>query len=149
MSASPLDLHAALTAKHAQHVVLVHFPIALSLASWLFDLLARWRRSPALAAAAYCNLVGAAISSLAAVATGLAAWQLQLGGARLKGNLRLHLVFAVTCSAMLWLLWWLRARERRTAQAPGGLYFALAALAAAMIALTGHLGGFLSGVNGG
>jgi uncharacterized membrane protein len=147
MSANPFDLHSALLARHAQHVVLVHFPIALSMASWVFEVLARWRRSPALAAAAYYNLVGAATSSLAALATGLAAWQLQLSGARLRGNLRLHLVFALVCSALLWVLWFMRARHRRTAQAPGVLYFVMATLAAAAIALTGHLGGFLSGVN--
>lgn len=148
MSANAFDLHAALTAKHAQHVVVVHFPIALAFASWAFDLLARWRHSPALAAAAYCNLTGAAITSLAAIVTGLAAWQLQLAGARLKGNLRLHLIFAVLSSVMLWLLWLRRSRLRRTGQSPGPADALLAVLAAGLIALTGHLGGFLSGVNG-
>ena len=41
---SPFDLKAALTARHAQHVVLVHFPIALFLAGVAFDLAARWTR---------------------------------------------------------------------------------------------------------
>ena len=144
---SPFDVRSALMAKHAQHVVIVHFPIALPLMSWLFNLLARWRCSLALAAAAYYNLAWAAISSLAAVATGLAAWQRQLGGARLKGNLRLDLVLAVVCSVMLWVLWRIRAQHRLPARAPGKLYFTLAALTTAAIALTGHLGGFLSGVN--
>ena len=144
---SPFDVRTVLLAKHAQHVVIVHFPIALSLMSWFFDLLAQWRRSPALAAAAYYNLAWAAISSPVAVATGLAAWQLQLGGVRLKGNLRLHLVLAVACAVMLWILWGIRARHRRAARPPGKLYFALAALTAAAIGLTGHLGGFLSGIN--
>jgi uncharacterized membrane protein len=48
---NPFDVRIVLLAKHAQHVVIVHFPIALSLMSWFFDLLARSRRSPALAAA--------------------------------------------------------------------------------------------------
>ena len=113
---SPFDVRTVLLAKHAQHVVIVHFPIAPSLMSWFFDLLARWRRSPALAAAAYYNLAWAAVSSLAAVATGIAAWQLQLGGVRLKGNLRLHLVFAVACAVVLWVLWGIRAQHRRTAR---------------------------------
>jgi uncharacterized membrane protein len=94
-------------------------------------------------------LVGAAISSLAAIATGLGAWQWQLGGARLKGNLRLHLVFAVACSAMLWMLWWLRARHRQRGESPGTAYYACAAITAVLVALTGHLGGFVSGVNSG
>jgi uncharacterized membrane protein len=144
---SPFDIKSALLAKHAQHVVIVHFPIALSLMSWFFDVLARWRRSLALASAAYYNLAWAAISSLGAVATGLAAWQWQLGGARLKGNLRLHLIFALMCSVMLWVLWLLRKRDHRAAKPPGTLYFLLATIAAVAIAVTGHLGGFLSGVN--
>jgi uncharacterized membrane protein len=144
---NPFDLRAALTEEHAQHVALVHFPIALSLVSWLFDLLGRWRRNPTLAAAAYYNLAGAALSSVVAATTGLAAWQLQLAGARLKGNLRLHLVFALASSTMIWVLWYLRARQRRNGRGPGLRYFALAAVAAMLIAATGRLGGFLSGVN--
>ena len=103
--------------------------------------------NPALAAAAYYNLAAAAIASVPAVVTGIAAWQLQLGGARLKGNLRLHLILALSCSVMLWALWWMRARYRSSAEHPAKLYFVLASVAAAAIALTGHLGGFLSGVN--
>jgi uncharacterized membrane protein len=145
---NPFDVRSALLARHAQHVVIVHFPIALSIMSWLFDLLALRQRKPTLAAAAYYNLVAAALLSIPAIATGLTAWQLQLGGARLRGNLRLHLVVAIIGSAMLWILWRLRRQYRRAAQPPGAAYFALAAVAAAAIALTGHLGGFVSGVEG-
>jgi len=35
---NPFDVKSVLLAKHAQHVVIVHFPIALSLMSWFFDL---------------------------------------------------------------------------------------------------------------
>ena len=35
---NPWDIRAALLAKHAQHVVLIHFPIALFLAGVAFDL---------------------------------------------------------------------------------------------------------------
>ena len=50
---NPFDLKATLLAKHAQHVVLIHFPIALFMASFAFDLLALWRRDRNLATAAY------------------------------------------------------------------------------------------------
>ena len=33
VSVNPFDLKAALLAKHAQHVVLIHFPIALFMAN--------------------------------------------------------------------------------------------------------------------
>ena len=143
---SPFDVRSILLAKHAQHIVIVHFPIALSLASLFLDVVARWRRTPELATAAYYNLVGATISSLVAIVTGLGAWQWLLEGAKLKGNLRLHLVFAIICSGMLWWLWWLRARQRRVGRPPGAMYFVVAMVMAVMIALTGHLGGILSGV---
>jgi uncharacterized membrane protein len=37
---NPFDLKAALLAKHAQHPVIIHFPIALFIASLAFDFLA-------------------------------------------------------------------------------------------------------------
>src|SRR5438874_1845315 len=86
-----ISLKAALLARHAQHPVIIHFPIALFIASVGFDLLALWKTNPAIARAAYYNLVASAISAPLAIATGLAAWQWQLEGARLKGNLALHL----------------------------------------------------------
>jgi hypothetical protein len=48
---------------------------------------------------------------------------------------------------MIWLVWWLHFRaRRRSAQLP--IYrLPVEFLAVAIIALTGHLGGFLSGVN--
>jgi uncharacterized membrane protein len=144
---NPFDIKAVLLAKHAQHVVLIHFPIALFMASFAFDLLARWRRDRALATAAYYNLIGAAVAALPAAATGLVAWQWQLEGERLKGNLQLHLILGLTSSVMIWLLAWWRTRRRRTSQESlTVVYLAVELVAVAVIALTGHLGGILSGV---
>src|SRR6266480_4016475 len=124
-SPNPFDLKAALMAGHAQHPVIVHFPIALFIASAVFDILAIWRKEPVLAAVGYFNLVGAAITVPFAIATGLAAWQWQLEGATLKGNLRLHLVFALTTAAFILLLSWKRSRLRSRGEAPRAMYFAL------------------------
>ena len=71
----PFDLKAALLAGHAQHPVIIHFPIGLFIASVVFDLLAVWRKQPMLAAVAYYNLLGAALTIPIAIATGLGAWQ--------------------------------------------------------------------------
>ena len=38
MSVNPFDIKTVLLAKHAQHVVLIHFPIALFTAAVAFDL---------------------------------------------------------------------------------------------------------------
>ena len=145
-SPNPFDLKAALLQGHAQHPVIVHFPIALFIASAVFDILAIWRKQPVLAAVAYFNLVGAAITVPLAVATGLGAWRWQLEGARLKGNLELHLICALTSASLILLLFWTRSRLRAKGDSPRAFYFAVMALGLMMITLTGHLGGILSGV---
>jgi len=146
---NPFDPKSVLLAKHAQHVVLIHFPIALFVAGVIFDLLAVWKQSRGLAEAAYYNLTAAAISVFPAVATGLLAWQWQLEGKRLKGLLLLHLVFGIASAAVIWLVWWLHFRIRRAPGSHLGAYrLAIELLSLPLVALTGHLGGFLSGVNG-
>ena len=140
------DLKAALLARHAQHPVIVHFPIALFIMSALFEVLAVWRKQPIFESVAYFNLLAAAISIPFTIATGLAAWQFQLEGATLKGNLRLHLVFAITTATLMLVLFWRRFRLRKNGRSPRIGYFALLALGLVMITVTGHLGGILSGV---
>jgi uncharacterized membrane protein len=145
-SPNPFDVKAALLAGHAQHPVMVHFPIALFIASVVFDILAIWRKQPILATVGYFNLVGAAITVPFAIATGLGAWRWQLEGATLKGNLRLHLICALTSAAFILSLCWKRSRLRAKGQSPRVSYFVSLALGVVMIAVTGHLGGILSGV---
>ena len=145
-AANLFALRAWLLAPHAQHPVIVHFPIALFIMSAVFELFAIWRKQPLFASVAYYNLLAAAISIPFTIATGLAAWQWQLEGATLKGNLRLHLIFALTTATIILALFWKRSRLRSKAEKPSGAYFALMVLGLLMITLTGHLGGILSGV---
>ena len=144
---NPFDLKTALLAKHAQHVVMIHFPIALFITAVAFDLVAQWTKRRGLAQAAYYNLLVAAISTVPVLATGLLAWQFQLEGQKLKGILLLHLVLACISTVLIWLVWWVHFRaRRRTVYLP--IYrLALEVLAVGLVALTGHLGVFLSGVN--
>jgi uncharacterized membrane protein len=147
---NPFDLKAALLAKHAQHPVVIHFPIALFVISVAFDLLAIWRRNPAMAKAAYYNLLAAALMAPVAIATGLTAWQWQQEGAKLKGNLLLHFTFALSASGMIWLLCGWRVRGRKFPErTPGVIYIALALATLLLVALAGHLGGIVSGVESG
>src|SRR5258706_11521593 len=99
-----------LLAKHAQHVVLIHFPIALFPAAVTFDYLGQWTKNRALAAAAYFNLLLAAVLTVPAVLTGFAAWQWALEGQKLKGILLLHLVQGCLSSALIWLVLWIHWR---------------------------------------
>ena len=140
------DVKAALLARHAQHPVIVHFPIALFIASAIFELVAVWRKQPAFASAAYFNLLGAAISIPFTIATGFGAWQWQLEGATLKGNLQLHLICALTSAALILGLCWRRWRLWQRRERPPVSYFITMTVAMMMVTLTGHLGGILSGV---
>jgi uncharacterized membrane protein len=145
---NPFDLKTALLARHAQHVVLIHFPIALFISGAVFDLIAHWTKRRGLADAAYYNLLAAAISTFPVLATGILAWQFQLEGQKLKGILLLHLLVACVSSVMIWLVWWVHFRARRRTAALPNYRLALELLGVGIIALTGHSGGFLSGVNG-
>src|SRR5579864_9245173 len=144
---NPFDLKTVLLAKHAQHVVLIHFPIALFITAVAFDVVGQWTEQRGLAAAAYYNLLAAAISTLPVLATGLLAWRFKLEGQKLKGTLLLHLVLACVPTVLIWLVWWVHFRARRRSDFLPGYRFAVEFLAVGIVALTGHLGGFLSGVN--
>jgi uncharacterized membrane protein len=112
----------------------------------VFELLAIWRKQPLFATVAYYNLLCAAISIPFTIATGVAAWQWQLEGAALKGNLRIHLGFATATSAIILFLFWRRYSLRKNDHPPRAGYFTLTAIGLVMITATGHLGGILSGV---
>jgi uncharacterized membrane protein len=149
MSTNPFDVRTVVLARHAQHVVLIHFPIALFIAAVGFDYLAQWTKNRTLAAAAYFNLLVAAVSTLPVVATGLIAWQWALEGQKLKGILLMHLVLGCVSSALIWLVFWIHFRARRHPEESLPNYRLLVeAVAVLLVGLTGHLGGFLSGVNG-
>lgn len=146
--AKAFDPGTVLLAKHAQHVVLVHFPIALFITGVAFDLAAQWTKRKALAEAGYYNLLFAAISTLPVIVTGLLAWHFQLEGERLKGLLLMHLVLGSTSGVLICAVWWAHFRARRRGVAAPGYVRVVECVAVAAVGLTGHLGGFLSGVSG-
>jgi uncharacterized membrane protein len=149
MSVNPFDIKTVLLAKHAQHVVLIHFPIALFTAAVAFDYLALWTKNRMLTAVAYFNLLLAAVSTVPVVATGLAAWQWALEGQKLKGILLMHLVLGSLSSVLIWFVFWIHLRVRRHPEESLPKYrLPIEAVAVLLVGLTGHLGGFLSGVNG-
>lgn len=146
---NPFDPKTVFLAKHAQHVVLIHFPIALFTVAVVFDYLSQWTKNQTLAAAAYLNIVIAAVSTLPVVATGLIAWQWALEGQRLKGILLVHLILGCLVSALMWLVFWIHSRARHPEDKPLPRYrLPIEASAVLLVVLTAHLGGILSGVNG-
>ena len=85
----------------------------------------------------------AAFATLPVLLTGLLAWPWQLGGHKLKGIiLPQHRVLGVTSSVLIWLVWWMHRRPRWNAYR-----LPLELFAAFVVAITAHLGGFLSGIN--
>jgi uncharacterized membrane protein len=149
MSESPFDIRTVLLAKHAQHVVLIHFPIALFIAAIVFDFCAQWTKNLTLAAVAYFNLLLAAISTIPVVATGIIAWRLALDGQKLKGILLEHLVLGCISTVLIWLVFWIHLRAGRNPRYPlPNFRLPIEAIAVLLVGFTGHLGGFLSGVNG-
>jgi len=130
-------------ARHAQHVVLVHFPIALFLIGVLFDLVSRIKQDSRLATTAHVNLTAAAICVVPEYLTGLLAWRFALDGQRLHGLLLYHMIMASATAILILAVWWVRSRTRL--QPMVAIVIELAG--ALSISLTAHLGGFLSGVN--
>ncbi len=61
----------AVTQTHPTHPMVVHFPIALTGAAFLFILLAWWKNNTTLEQAAFFNIVLAAISTIVAGVTGI------------------------------------------------------------------------------
>lgn len=144
----PFDLRAALFAKHAQHVALVHFPIGLFIVGAVFDFLAQSANRAHFAIVAYYNFLVAAISAVPVVATGFLAWQLQLEGQKPKGVLLLHLMFGCASAVLMIAVWVWHFQTRKDSEPHrSAARLVLEVLAVAAVAFTGHLGGFLSGVN--
>ena len=144
---NPFDFRTVIFAKHAQHVVLIHFPIALFTTAVAFDLIAYWSKRRTFADAAYYNLLMAALTTVPVIATGIVAWQLQLEGQKLKGNLLLHLLLGSLSGALICLGWWLHFRPRKRNDEPPAYRFAIEAVALLVVMATAHVGGFVSGVN--
>ena len=145
----PFDIKQALLAKHAQHVVIIHFPIALFMIGVAFDFVAQFSTKTALRSAAYYNLLVAALSAPLAVGTGILAWQLQLNGERLHGIILMHLLLGTASAALIVFTWWIHRGALQDQATLPRYRFPIEALAVGVVALTGHLGGFLSGVNAG
>lgn len=144
---NPFDLRTVVFAKHAQHVVLIHLPIALFITAVVFDFIAYRTRRRTFADAAYYNLLVAALATIPTLITGLVAWQLQLEGQRLRGILLLRFILGILSGISIWLVWWLHFRARKRMDELPPYRFLFETITVLVVMATAHLGGFLSGVN--
>ena|SRR5437016_321671 len=146
---NPFDPVAILSARHAQHVVLIHFPIALFTIGVLFDVAGQWTKRTSLIEAAYYNFLVATLSTIPVLATGVLAWRFALEGQRVKGILLLHLLLGSLSAVLICISWFAHFQARRGNQPPAAYRWPVEIIGLVLVSLTGHLGGFLSGVNGG
>ena len=101
---NPFDPKTALLAKHAQHVVLIHFPIALFISAVAFDFLATVDQAPRVGRYRLLQPDRSRLfQRLPVLTTGILAWRFQLEGQKLKGLLLFHLVLACVSTVMIWL----------------------------------------------
>jgi uncharacterized membrane protein len=126
--------------KNGFHPAVVHFPIGLFIAGLALDSLGLLRRSRNLLFAGWYNLVLAAISGVAAAATGYLAMVLQ----KLpnSGLIKQHLVYAIASAVIMWLMVALRVHRHEKMNLPArAAYYLLAAAGLMLISYAGHLGG--------
>jgi uncharacterized membrane protein len=128
------------------HPAAVHFPIALWLASSFFDVLA-WRRSQAVYRdmafwLVGLGLLGAAVSILSGWTDLLAQESQGVGkGLLLRHNVHSVLAYAASTVYLAVFLWRWRAKNRSSAA-----LLLLSLLGAALITVTGYLGGEMRSV---
>ena len=145
---NPFDLRTLVLARHAQHVVLIHFPIALSIVGVGLDLLSRGNRESQFATAAYLNIAIAAAMVISTALTGVLAWHFALDGKRLKGLLLFHVVAASVAAILVIASWCVHWRSRKSDPRVLPRYrIALELFGAAVMGLAAHFGSFLTGVN--
>jgi uncharacterized membrane protein len=126
--------------KNAYHPAIVHFPIALFIAGLMLDLVGMLRKDRKFLIAGWYNLVIAAVSSFAAIATGLTAMFVM----RLpfKGLILNHLLLAIAGTMIMWILVALRVHRHETMSKPLRiLYYVVAAAGLILISYSAHLGG--------
>ena len=126
------------------HPIFVHFTIALTSASLVFDALGFFLTKVSLTAAGGWTLLGSAVMTLMTISTGLsssARAPIEEGEARsfLRAHMALGLIFfGLLVAATSWRLWlWQNGRS------VSWLYLVLLALVSLVMTLQGYLGGEL------
>lgn len=132
----------AITELHPTHPMIVHFPIGLTGAAFLFILLAWWRKSDSLEKAAFYNLILAALSVIPAGITGIISNNVDYGGNAANAGVKIVLgiaLFALAAGTAA-----LRWRNPDLFQRRGKALYLLAYAVCFLLALAlGFLGGVI------
>jgi uncharacterized membrane protein len=139
------SLKALLFAKHSQHIILIHFPIALFITAILFEILALLRKDAMMRKVSDYNLTAAAVSSTFAFISGFIAWERLYDNGFPRGLGLYHMIGAGATVSLLFTLIFLR-RGTKENQPRGKAFWLVTVLAVAAILFTAHLGGVLSGL---
>lgn len=138
--ATPVKPENGLIPTHSFHPIVVHFPLALVIVGFLFDLAGYVRKESWLKRAGWLNLSLGLASFAVVFPTGIAAW-LRMGW-KLEGNTLIHLIFAVASLVFGVAAWLLMNKATRSTG-----YWVLAVLTVITISVAGHFGGLM--VHGG
>jgi len=129
-----------LVPKNAFHPAIVHFPIALFMAGLFLDALGMWKKHKTLLLAGWYNLLLGATSTLASIASGLAAMTIM--HLPFKGLIFSHLALACIGTVIMWAMVALRyKRHDKMSTGLRAVYYVLAVIGCILIAYSAHLGG--------
>jgi uncharacterized membrane protein len=132
----------ALTVLHPLHVMLVHFPIALTTVALFFVVLALILRSRSLERAAFYNNALVPVSAVLAGASGMRINLSAYGGAAPNANLKIFLAVTLTILSLALFAW--RLNSSRLLWKPNTMVIYAAGFVSCFV-LAGTLG-FLGGV---
>ena len=127
---------------HPSHPMFVHFPIAFYLATLVFDIMSRLEPDAGLVRAGTYLLVGAALSTVILVITGLTDWVGMVRGSSKRRLATQHMLVQVTSFLFFFMTLLIRWPNRSQPQAEM-LWIVLEAIGYAIIAVGQYLGGVL------
>ena len=138
--------HGATIAHHPIHAMLIPFPIALFVFSFISDLIFRYGGTPLWAAMAYYTMLGGVIGALLAAIAGLIDYlALPAGGARTseKATVRAIATTHMALNLTIVALYLVNLYLRRGAGPDPAMPFWLSSAAVLMLGVSGWLGGSL------
>jgi uncharacterized membrane protein len=126
------------------HPIFVHFTIALTSASLVFDALGFFLNKPSLTAAGGWTLVGSAVMTLMTISTGLtSSTRAPVDEGEARSFLRAHMALGLTFYGLLVVMTFWRVSLWQNAQHVSWLYLTLMAVVALVMMVQGYLGGEL------